>query len=84
MVYIHIEAQGSLGAHPAAEDQLFMVVEGEGFVSSDNQDEFLIEPGSIVFWRKGEIHQTRAGRSGLLAVVVEGEGLAASLHLARN
>lgn len=48
VVSIQIEAHGRLGTHPASADQLFLVTSGEGHVSSDNQDEFLVGPRSAV------------------------------------
>jgi mannose-6-phosphate isomerase-like protein (cupin superfamily) len=81
VVSIWIEPQGILGLHPAAADQLFLVAAGEGFVSSVNQDELPVKSGMAVLWHKGEMHQTRAGNLGLLAVVIEGEGLAGSMDI---
>ena len=78
VVFIQLEAHGRLGAHPAAADQLFIIVSGEGYVSVQGQGESFISSGSMVFWHKGEIHQTRAGAHGLLAIVIEGEGLGQS------
>jgi mannose-6-phosphate isomerase-like protein (cupin superfamily) len=81
IVSIWIESQGLLGLHPAMADQLFLVAAGEAFISKTNMDEVLIKSGSAVIWKKGEVHQTRAGKQGLLAIVIEGEGLAGSINI---
>ena len=74
VVRIELEPGGRLGLHPAAEPQLFVVVEGEGTVSAGGGAPEAVSAGSIVSWAAGERHETRSDR-GLVAVVVEGPGL---------
>jgi hypothetical protein len=38
-----------------------------------------VAAGCAVFWGQGEMHETRAGAMGLLAIVVEGEDLASKV-----
>lgn len=79
VVTIYLEPHGVLGMHPAAADQLFMVVAGSGWAAAGGA-RCEISPGTAVFWRAGEEHETRAGEERLVAVVVEGESLVAALH----
>lgn len=76
---IYLEPGGLLGEHPAAADQLFLVVAGSGQATAEGKS-CQLSPGSAVFWRPGEEHETRAGPKGLTAVVVEGEGVGEALN----
>lgn len=75
---MHIEPEGILGAHAAAVDQLFLVVRGSGTVSSNSSAAIQVGPGTAIFWTKGENHETRARSEGLVAIVIEGEGLSSA------
>jgi quercetin dioxygenase-like cupin family protein len=77
LVIIRLEPSGSLGMHPAVTDQLFIVVQGSGTVSTGAGDVAQIEQGEMAFWQAGEEHQTNAGADGLTAIVIEGGALAA-------
>ena len=80
VVTLSLEPGGLLGMHPAAADQLFLVVAGSGEAVAGN-DVCPLSPGTAVLWRQGEEHETRAGSDGLTAVVVEGDQLAEALLL---
>jgi quercetin dioxygenase-like cupin family protein len=80
-VAIHLQAHGRLGAHPAAADQLFLVVTGSGSFCGEEGIWHDALPGRAAFWRQGEVHETRAGRDGLTAIVLEGEGLGQAIEL---
>lgn len=75
-IALFLEPNGVLGAHKSISDQLLVVVHGSGRVSTGESKPVYVEPGSAVFWRGGEQHETRAGEEGLTAVIIEGEGLA--------
>jgi quercetin dioxygenase-like cupin family protein len=75
-VALFLEPNGVLGAHKGIMDQLLVVVQGNGRVSTGESKPVYVEPGSAVFWRGGEEHETRAGEDGLTAILIEGEGLA--------
>jgi quercetin dioxygenase-like cupin family protein len=66
---------GMVGAHPAEDDQLLLVVQGSGTVGGTGSSSTTVGPGSAVFWRRGEVHETRAGPEGLDTIVIEGSGL---------
>ena len=79
VVTIYLEPHGVLGMHPAAAGQLFLVVAGSGWAAAGAAS-CQLSPGTTVFWRQGEAHETRAGEEGLVAVVVEGESLIEALN----
>lgn len=65
---------GLVGSHRAATDQMFAAVEGEGWVRGSASERIPIEAGQAVFWESGEEHEAGTD-TGLVAIVVEGEGL---------
>ena len=69
---IRLEARGVIGRHPAVNTQLFVVVEGVGFVSGEDAIEVPIEQGQAALWRAGESHESRTD-VGLTAIVIETE-----------
>ncbi|MGE3075431.1 MAG: hypothetical protein AB7N24_16870 [Dehalococcoidia bacterium] len=70
---IELAPHGVLGRHEAVGDQLFLVVAGDGTVSGDNQADTRIHAGMAACWSAGEMHETRAGEHGLVALVLEGQ-----------
>ena len=72
--FIHIEQGGVVGYHLAPVPQLFIVVEGEGWVEGENQKRVNVRSGEGVLWNKGEGH-TSGSDSGLTALVLESEEL---------
>jgi quercetin dioxygenase-like cupin family protein len=63
-----------LPRHPAASDQLFVVVQGEGWASGGDGGEQAIAAGTAVFWPAGEEHETRTD-IGMTAIVVEANAI---------
>jgi quercetin dioxygenase-like cupin family protein len=63
-----------LPRHPAASDQLFVVVQGEGWATGGDGAKQPIAAGTAVFWPAGEEHETRSD-VGLIAIVVEAQQL---------
>jgi quercetin dioxygenase-like cupin family protein len=72
---IYLDPHGVIGRHEAAADQLLLVVQGSGVVCGAQATQVDIKAGQAAFWRKGETHETRAGEAGLMARVVEGDGV---------
>ncbi|MGE0599682.1 MAG: cupin domain-containing protein [Dehalococcoidia bacterium] len=72
LVRIELAPGGVLGRHEAVADQLFIVVGGDGTVTGGDEIEAPIHAGMAAFWNAGELHQTRAGENGLVALVLEG------------
>ena len=65
-----ISAGGGLGRHPAASDQLFLVVEGKGWVSGSDGERLPIEAGEGVIWIDNEEHESGSD-SGMTVVIVQ-------------
>lgn len=77
--FIHIEAGGVVGYHQASVQQLFIVVQGGGWVTGTNREKMVIESGEGVMWEEGEWHES-GSESGMLALVIESESIDTS-HL---
>lgn len=72
---MHLDEQGLVGEHEAATDQLFLVIDGQGWVSGDTGDRTHIKAGQAAFWEKGEMHAAGTGGHTMKAIVIEGEKL---------
>jgi uncharacterized membrane protein/quercetin dioxygenase-like cupin family protein len=72
---IELRAGGRLGRHPAATDQLLVVVAGEAIVSGGDGVAVRVGPGGVVLWVAGEEHETTTD-TGVTAIVVEAAGIA--------
>ena len=74
VVCIYLGENGVLARHQAAQNQLLMVVEGEGEVSGDDGNQMPIRTGMAAFWERDEWHETTT-ETGLTAIIIEGESL---------
>ncbi|MFF2501416.1 hypothetical protein [Peribacillus sp. NPDC058075] len=74
---MHLDANGIVGFHQAVIPQLLIVVDGEGWVRSDDELKVNIKANDVVFWEKGEGHETTTA-TGLTAIVIESEELTPS------
>lgn len=63
---------GHIGRHQASQQQLFLVIDGEGEVSGDDGVFHAISAGQAALWQVGEEHETRT-ETGLTATLFEGE-----------
>ena len=70
----HVAAGGVVGFHQATTPQLFLVMDGEGWVRGEEATRTPIAPGQAAFWEAGEWHES-GSEQGMLAVVIEGPGL---------
>ena len=71
---MYIEQKGILGHHQAPVSQLFVVVQGEGWVTGADQKQINIKAGESAFWEKGEWH-TSGSNSGMTAILIQSESL---------
>jgi mannose-6-phosphate isomerase-like protein (cupin superfamily) len=71
---LRLGAGGTLGRHPASVDQLFVVVEGEGWVTGADGERVRVAAGTALYWAAGEEHES-GSEKGLTAIVVESERL---------
>ena len=71
---IRVGAGGVIGAHQARVKQLFLLVEGEGWVRSGSGVPIPIKTGQAALWDAGEDHESGSA-TGLVAIVIEGSDL---------
>ncbi|GAA1225877.1 hypothetical protein GCM10009665_15490 [Kitasatospora nipponensis] len=65
---------GTIGAHPAPGEQLFLVIAGEGWISGPDGARHPIAAGTAVLWSTGEEHGCGSD-TGLTALALESERL---------
>ena len=66
---------GTIGRHAAAVPQLFVVVEGSGWVAGDNAEQVEVAAGDAVLWDADEEHEAGTDE-GMVSLVVESNALA--------
>jgi quercetin dioxygenase-like cupin family protein len=74
---MYLEENGVIGYHQAVVPQLFLVMDGEGYVRGDKEEYTKVQSGDAVFWDKDEWHETKTD-TGLTAIVIESEELSPS------
>lgn len=74
---VHLEAGSSIGAHPTGYCQLFLVVQGRGWVAAADGSRVEIETGQGAFFGNGEVH-SKGSETGMLAVMVQGTDIEAT------
>jgi hypothetical protein len=68
---LRVQPGGLIGTHPATETQLFLVVDGEGWIAGPDGERMPITAGWGVRWDAGEIH-TSGTRTGFVAFDITG------------
>lgn len=76
----HLGPGGVIGYHQATMPQLFLVVQGAGWVRGEGPERRPIAPGQAAFWTGGEWHES-GSETGMTAVVVESEALAPDVFM---
>lgn len=74
VVCMHVGNGGVIGYHQAVENQLFLVVQGSGWVRGTEEKRFPITAGEAAFWTAGEFHESGSD-NGMMVIIVEGKGL---------
>jgi quercetin dioxygenase-like cupin family protein len=69
---MHIGAGGVVGYHQATEPQLFLVVQGVGWVRGAEDRRVKLSAGQAAWWAAGEWHESGSDE-GMVAIVIEGE-----------
>lgn len=69
---IRLAEDGVLGRHPAIVDQLFYVVQGDGWVAGRDGTRAPIRAGQAAYWTAGEEHESGT-HGGMTALVIEAE-----------
>ena len=67
---LHLDAGGEIGAHEAGFAQLFLVVEGSGWVSGPDGKRQLLGHGQGAFIARGDLH-AKGTASGMIAIMVQ-------------
>ncbi|WP_252503808.1 cupin domain-containing protein [Sporosarcina sp. Marseille-Q4943] len=65
---------GLVGYHEASVPQMVIILEGEGWVRTGNEEKVKVSAGDVVLWGKGEGHETTT-ENGMKAIIIESEGL---------
>jgi hypothetical protein len=68
--WVHIEAGGCIGAHPAGFGQLFLVVAGSGWVAGADGVRVAVSAGQGAYFERGEYH-SKGSEAGLAAIMVQ-------------
>lgn len=67
---IHVVPGGVIGPHPAGFDQLFLVVQGAGWVAGADGVRVDVDTNRAAFVPNGEVH-SKGSETGMLAVMVQ-------------
>ncbi|MEZ7171186.1 cupin [Sporosarcina sp. OR05] len=71
---MQLDEGGIVGYHDATVPQLLIILDGEGWVRSGEDEKVKVVVGDVVLWEKGEGHETTSDQ-GMKAIVIESEGL---------
>ncbi len=71
---MYLAPSGIIGYHQADPHQLFLVVQGTGWVEGATSGRMPIAAGQAAFWTAGEWHGAGTD-AGMTAIVIEGETL---------
>jgi quercetin dioxygenase-like cupin family protein len=66
----YLEPGGLIGYHQVAVPQLFLVVQGEGWVRDEAPEKFQIQAGQGAYWEEGEWHEA-GSETGMTALIIE-------------
>ncbi len=79
----YLNPNGIVGYHQAVTPQLFLVVQGNGWVRGDISGRIPIVQYQAAFWEENEWHEAGT-ETGITAIVVEGETLNPSEYMQIN
>lgn len=68
---VYIRPNGKLGHHQAVTSQLFLLVQGEGWIRGETEEKLAVREGWAIFWEQGEWHESGT-ETGMTAVIIEG------------
>lgn len=72
---MHLDHNGLVGRHNATSDQLFLVIEGSGWVSGESDEKVAIKAGEAAYWVEGESHEAGTFDCTMKALVIEAKKL---------
>jgi quercetin dioxygenase-like cupin family protein len=67
---VRFDPGGFIGRHPAGFDQLFLVVEGQGWAEDGEGQRTKLATGEAALIRRGEVH-AKGSETGLTAVMIQ-------------
>lgn len=70
----YLSPNGWIGYHQAAAPQLFLVVQGDGWVRGKSSERTSIQAGQAAYWEKGEWHASGT-ETGMTAILIESANL---------
>jgi quercetin dioxygenase-like cupin family protein len=68
---VYVQPGGKIGYHQAVTPQLFLLVQGEGWVKGEIDETLAVQEGQAIFWEQGEWHES-GSEKGMIAVIIEG------------
>jgi hypothetical protein len=73
---VHFDQNGQIGEHPAGFAQLFLVVQGEGWVMGADRVRVPIAAGQGAYFSPGELH-SKGSETGMTVIMVQADDLQA-------
>jgi hypothetical protein len=71
----YLGSKAVIGYHQTTKDQLFAVVQGEGWVRGESlESRCPIRAGQAAFWERGEWHESGT-EAGMVVILIEGEDI---------
>ena len=67
----YLDSGGVIGYHQTTLPQLFLVVQGKGWVRGESTERSSIQADQAAFWEKGEWHESGT-ETGMTAIFIEG------------
>src|SRR6476646_8565781 len=67
---VHIAAGGEIGPHVAGFGQLFLCLEGSGWVAAADDERISISRGQVAYFARGERH-SKGSTDGLHALIIQ-------------
>jgi len=68
---VYIRPNGKIGYHRAMTPQLFLLVQGAGWIRGENDEKLTVQEGQAIFLEQGEWHES-GSETGMTAVIIEG------------
>jgi quercetin dioxygenase-like cupin family protein len=67
----YLAPQGVIGFHQTTTEQLFLVVQGEGWVRGAEPERTALTTGQAAYWEREEWHESGT-ETGMIAILIEG------------
>ena len=67
----YLDSGGIIGYHQATLPQLFLVVQGKGWVRGESAERSSIQAGQAALWEKGEWHESGT-ETRMTVIIIEG------------